>query len=53
MFSFIEDAIGGIISSILSQFNFIQDLITSPLRALVNQVMQGMWKVNGANKFVA
>ena len=52
MFSFIEDAIGGIISSILSQFNFIQDLITSPLRALVNQVMQGMWKGNGANKFV-
>ena len=53
MFSFIEDAIGGIISSILSQFNFIQDLVTSPLRALVNQVMQGIWKGNGAQKFVA
>jgi len=53
MFSFIEDAIGGIISEILSQFNFIQDLITTPLRALVNQVVQGVWKGNGADKFVA
>ncbi len=53
MFSFLEDAISGIISSILSQFNFIQDAVTAPLRALVNQVMQGMWKGNGANKFVA
>jgi|SRR5664280_1490619 hypothetical protein len=53
MFSFIEDAIGGIISSILSQFNFIQDLVTTPLRGLVNQVMQGIWKGNGADKFVA
>jgi hypothetical protein len=53
MFSFIEDAIGGIISSILNQFNFIQDLVTTPLRGLVNQVMQGIWKGNGADKFVA
>ena len=45
-------AIGGIISSILSQFNFIQDLVTTPLRGLVNQVMQGIWKGNGADKFV-
>jgi hypothetical protein len=53
MFSFIQDAIGGIISSILSQFNFIQDLITTPLKVMVNQVVQGVWKGNGANKFVA
>ncbi|MGB8213738.1 MAG: hypothetical protein WCE68_09300 [Anaerolineales bacterium] len=53
MFSFLEDAVGGIISSILSQFNFLQDAVTSPLRALVNQVMAGMWVGNGANKFVS
>jgi len=53
MFSFLEDVIGGIVSSILAQFNFIQDVVTAPLRGLVNQVMQGMWKGNGANKFVA
>ena len=53
MFSFIQDAIDGIIGSIMNQFSFIQDLITTPLRALVNQVMQGVWKGNGADKFVA
>jgi hypothetical protein len=52
IFSFIEDAIGGIISSILSQFNFIQDLITAPLRGMVSQVTGGMWKGDGANRFV-
>jgi hypothetical protein len=52
MFSFLEDAISGIISSILNQFNFIQDAVTAPLRAFVNQVMAGMWKGNGAQKFV-
>jgi hypothetical protein len=53
MFTFLEDAISGIISSILSQFNFIQDAVTAPLRAYINQVMGGMWKGNGAQKFVA
>lgn len=53
MFSFMEDAISGIISSILSQFNFIQDLITAPLRAMLSQVISGVWKGNGADKFVA
>jgi hypothetical protein len=53
MFSFIEDAISGIISSILSQFNFIQDAITAPLRAMIQQVMSGVWKGDGANRFVA
>jgi hypothetical protein len=53
MFSFMPDMIGGIVSQILSQFNFIQDLITTPLKAIVNQVVQGVWKGNGANKFVS
>lgn len=53
IFSFVEDAVSGIISSILSQFNFIQDLITAPLNAMVQQVMGGVWKGEGANRFVA
>jgi hypothetical protein len=52
IFSFMEDAISGIISSILSQFNFIQDLITAPLRGMISQVTSGMWTGDGANKFV-
>jgi len=52
IFSFMEDAISGIISSILQQFNFIQDLITAPLKSMISQVTGGMWKGEGANKFV-
>ena len=51
IFSFFEDAINEIISSILSQFNFIQDLITAPIRAMVSQVLSGVWKGDGANRF--
>jgi hypothetical protein len=51
IFSFLEDAVSGIISSILSQFNFVQDLITAPLNAMVQQVLGGVWKGEGANRF--
>ena len=53
MFSFVEDAISGIISSILSQFNFIQDLITAPIRQMVSSVLAGVWRGDGANRFAA
>jgi len=53
IFSFVEDAISGIISSILSQFNFIQDLITAPIRQMISQVLGGVWKGDGANRFAA
>lgn len=53
LFSFFDEIIGGIVGNILKQFDFIQTAVTAPLRGLVNQVMQGIWKGNGANKFVA
>jgi hypothetical protein len=53
IFSMLSGVMDGIISSILSHFNYIQDAITAPLKAMVNQVVQGVWKGNGANKFVA
>ena len=53
LYQLIEELVNPIISSIMSRFNMIQDLITTPLKGLVNQVTQGMWKGNGANKFVA
>jgi hypothetical protein len=52
IFSFMSDAISGIVSSILQQFNFIQDLITAPLKQMISQVTGGIWKGEGANKFV-
>jgi hypothetical protein len=53
IFSFIEDMVSGIISQILQQVNIVQDAVTQPLRGLINQVMAGMWKGEGANRFVA
>jgi len=37
---------------ITSQVNLIQDAVTSPLRGLVQQVTGGIWKGEGANRFV-
>ena len=51
LFKFVEDLIGNAINQVLKQVNVIQDLVTSPLRALVNEVMGGMWKGEGANRF--
>jgi hypothetical protein len=51
LFKFVEDLIGNAINQILKQVNVIQDAVTAPLRALVNEVMGGMWKGEGANRF--
>lgn len=52
LFKFIEDAISSAIGQILKQVNVVQDAVTAPLRGLVNEVMGGMWKGDGANRFV-
>ena len=42
----------GIITMIKSQANIIQLIVTAPLRAMVNQVTGGIWKGDGATRFV-
>lgn len=51
LFKFVEDLVGNVINQIMKQINVIQDAVTSPLRGLVNEVMGGVWKGNGANRF--
>jgi hypothetical protein len=53
IFKFVRNLVNGIMSQVMAQVNMIQDAVTSPLRGLVNQVMGGMWKGEGANRFVA
>ncbi|MCX6080281.1 MAG: hypothetical protein NTW32_12170 [Chloroflexi bacterium] len=53
LFSFVEDMVSGIISQILQQANIIQDAVTAPLRTMVNSVLAGAWKGDGANRFAA
>jgi L-ribulose-5-phosphate 3-epimerase UlaE len=52
LFKWVEDLVNNVINQVLQQVNIIQDAVTAPLRALVNQVMGGVWKGEGANRFV-
>ncbi len=42
----------GIINMIKAQVNIVQSIVTAPLRAIVNQVTGGIWKGDGATRFV-
>lgn len=52
LFKWVEDLVGDVVNQILSQVNIIQDAVTAPLRSLVSAVLAGMWKGEGANRFV-
>ncbi|MCS6992286.1 MAG: WXG100 family type VII secretion target [Anaerolineales bacterium] len=52
LFKFVDDLVGNIISQILQQVRIIEDAVTAPLRALVQQVVGGIWKGDGATRFV-
>ncbi len=46
------DVVDGVINQIMSQVKIIEEAVTSPLRALVGQVTGGIWRGDGADKFV-
>jgi hypothetical protein len=52
IFKCVFDAVGSIISQIMSQVNIVQQAVTQPLRQWVAQVTGGIWKGDGATKFV-
>lgn len=52
IFKFARSIVSGIVNQIMQQVNIVQEMVTSPLRALVNQVVGGMWIGDGANRFV-
>lgn len=53
LFSFIRGVVDSIMSAINAQFRMVAETITSPLRQLVQQVVGGAWRGDGANRFVA
>jgi hypothetical protein len=53
IFKFVRNIMNNIMNQVMQQVNMIQDAVTSPLRTFVNQVMGGMWRGEGANRFVA
>lgn len=52
IFKLMFDVVDGVVNQIMSQVRIIEDAVTSPLRGLVGQVMGGIWKGDGADKFV-
>lgn len=52
IFSFIRGVVDGIMSAINAQFRLIADTITAPLRQIVQQVVGGAWRGDGATRFV-
>jgi len=52
LFKFVDDLVGNVANQILQQVRIIQDAVTSPLRALVQQVVGGIWKGDGSVRFV-
>jgi phage-related protein len=52
IFKLFSGVVEGIINQIMQQVNVIQDAVTAPLRAMVSEVMGGIWKGNGADRFV-
>jgi hypothetical protein len=52
IFKLMFDVVDGVVGQILSQVKIIEDAVTTPLRAVVGQVTGGIWKGDGADKFV-
>lgn len=52
LFKFVDDLIGGVVNQILQQVNIIEEAVTSPLKALIQQVTGGIWKGDGSVRFV-
>lgn len=52
IFKLMFDVVDGVINQIMSQVRVIEEAVTSPLRGLIGQVTGGIWKGDGADKFV-
>lgn len=52
MFKFVRHLVENATKGIMKQVNIVQEAVTAPLRSLVNEVVGGMWKGEGANRFV-
>ncbi|MBS4059874.1 MAG: WXG100 family type VII secretion target [Bacteroidetes bacterium] len=52
IFKLVFALLEGVVQQIMSQVRVIEDGVTSPLRAIVGQVVSGAWRGDGANRFV-
>lgn len=52
LFSAVFGGIGDALSDLTEQFSVVQDLAIAPVKAIVQQVVDGMWVGDGADAFV-
>ncbi len=52
LFKLMFSVVDGIVNQIMSQVRIIEDAVTSPLKGLISQVTGGIWKGDGADRFV-
>ena len=52
LFRFARQVVDGVLSQLTGQLNVVQDMAMAPMRAMVQQVVGGVWRGNGANAFV-
>jgi uncharacterized protein YukE len=51
LFKIVFGILDGVIQQIMQQVRIIEDAVTSPLRAIVGQVVSGVWRGDGADRF--
>jgi len=49
---FARKIVEGVLSQLTQQLNVVQELAMAPMRAMVQQVLGGVWRGEGANAFV-
>lgn len=52
IFKLVRSVVNGVISQVMQQAKVVEEVVTSPLRAVINQVVGGMWTGKGADAFV-
>lgn len=52
IFKLMFQVVEGAISQIINQAKIIEDAVTNPLKTIVSQVTGGVWKGDGADRFV-
>jgi uncharacterized protein YukE len=52
LFRFARKVVEGVLSQLTQQLNVVQELAMAPMRAMIQQVVGGVWRGEGANAFV-
>jgi hypothetical protein len=52
LFRFVRKVVEGVLSQLMQQLNVVQELAMAPMRAMIQQVLGGVWRGEGANAFV-